>query len=160
VVSAGHADGARVVTDRPSLDETFIKIAGLWALRSTCDRANIGAVLARDGRHVASGYNGAPPGMRHCDHRGGTDDPNNCTRANHAERNVIAFAARYGVSTNGATLYATHSPCLACGLELIAAGITRLVFDKPYRISDPGYSGVGIMIEAGVDVTQHRWEDK
>jgi dCMP deaminase len=136
--------------ERPTVDETFIQIAALWALRSTCSRANVGAVLARDGRTIASGYNGVPPGMRHCTHDGVLDPVDSCPRANHAERNVIAFAARYGVSTDGATLYTTHSPCWMCGPDILAAGIRRLVYAMPYRVDDPGYSGLPLLAEAGI----------
>lgn len=140
------------MTERPSIDRTFLEIAQLWARRSTCTRAQVGAVLARDGRTIASGYNGAPPGMRHCQHDGVVDPVHTCTRANHAERNVIAFAAKYGVATDGATLYTTHSPCLACGLEILAAGIVRVVYSVSYRTADPGYSAMDVLLEGGVEM--------
>lgn len=113
-------------------------------------------MLARDGRAIGSGYNGAPPGMRHCQHDGVVDAADTCTRANHAERNVIAFAARYGVATNGASLYVTHSPCMACGLEILAAGIGRVIYARDYRITEPTYSSVPLLLEAGLEVEQMR----
>lgn len=51
--------------DRPEL---FLRTAHLFALRGTCSRAQVGAVFVVDNRIVATGYNGAPPGMPHCDH--------------------------------------------------------------------------------------------
>lgn len=144
---------------RPTIDETLLQIAALWAQRSTCGRANVGAVLAREGRIIASGYNGAPPGMRHCQHDGVVDPVDTCYRANHAERNVIAFAARYGVATHQATLYTTHSPCAACGLEIIAAGIEKVIYTTPYRVDDPNYSGLSMMLEAGIWIEHHVMEN-
>jgi dCMP deaminase len=145
-------------TTRPTVDQTFMEIAHLWSLRSTCTRAQVGAVLARDGRAISSGYNGAPPGMRHCQHDGVIDPADTCTRASHAERNAIAFAARYGVSTDKTTLYVTHSPCVACGLEVISAGITRVVYAIPYRVTEPAYSGLPMLAEAGIWIEQQYTE--
>jgi dCMP deaminase len=97
----------------------------------------------RDGRCVTWGYNGAPPGLPHCQHLG---DVMPCTNATHAEANALAFAARQGISTEGGTLYVTLSPCDVCARLLIAAGIERVVYEEEYR--DP--SGIELLTEAGV----------
>src|SRR5262245_51381249 len=116
---------------------SWIKVARIIGELSTCDRAQVGAVIIRDGRVVSSGYNGAPPGQPHCDenNHGWWDDESGegCLNAVHAELNAIAAAARHGVSTDGATLYVTLSPCIACQRLLIAAGISEVVYDAPYR---------------------------
>lgn len=152
-------------------DAYAMGIARLTATQSTCDRANVGAVIALDGRIIGTGYNGAPAGMPHCDHscicRGKwPDHPANmthagpvfhadecariqpCTVAVHAEANVIAFCAKHGLKTNGATLYTTLSPCYVCAQLIINAGITRVRYANAYR--DP--SGVQLLFDAGVAV--------
>lgn len=73
-----------------------------------------------------------------------------CTRAVHAEANTVAFAARHGVSLEGAELHVTHMPCLNCAMLIVNAGITRVMYDQPYRITD----GVKLLSEAGIPV-QH-----
>lgn len=138
---------------RPTDDEIHMRSAIDWARKGTCNRLRVGAVLASEGRSVVSGYNGAPPGFSHCEHPPEEiSDPNaHCTRANHAESNVIAFAARKGVATEGTVLYATHAPCYTCAGLLILAGIVRVV----YRGVAAGYvggTGIGKLETAGIRV--------
>jgi dCMP deaminase len=129
---------------RLSRDELLLSIAELVAKRSTCQRLSVGAILAREGRILSSGYNGAPSGLSHCNHRSVEMDP--CTRTVHAEANCIAFAAKTGVETNLATMYCTHSPCNDCAKLMINAGIKRLVYHTQYRDISP----LNLLIEAGV----------
>lgn len=140
---------------RPSLDETLLHCAYTWAARGTCPSAQVGCVLARDGRSLVSGYNGAPAGLPHCDHEprpgnseAGRSDPTaaTCTTAVHDVANAIAFASRYGVATDGATAYCTYSPCLACAKLLIQAGIVRVVYGQLYRDT----SALDLLDAAGV----------
>lgn len=124
-----------------------MQVARVIAARATCSRLAVGAVLTRDGRVVATGYNGAPAGMPHCSHDGGEQ---RCLRAVHAERNVVGFAARHGVRTDGTTLYLTHAPCLDCATVLLAAGVVRVVYGETYRTLD----GVDYLQGCGIDVSQ------
>lgn len=135
-----------------------MNIAYVWAKRSTCNRGTmgaVGAVLARDGRIIGSGYNGVPPGVRHCQHDGTVDPVNVCTRAIHAERNALNFAARHGVRTEGATLYTTVSPCVSCCNDILACGIARVVFHQPYRIQD----GLHMLFTRKVEIFQMPWTE-
>jgi dCMP deaminase len=132
---------------RPSIDQTMLQIATTWAERSTCTRLHVGAVIAQDGRHVGSGYNGAPSGMPHCVHIRDIQ----CTTAIHAEVNAIAYAARHGVRVQGATLYATHSPCLSCAQLIVAAGFRRLVYAEAFRDA----SGLRFADSAGLAVYRY-----
>lgn len=135
-------------------DRIHMRSAIDWAGEGTCQRLQVGAVLASEGRSVVTGYNGAPPGFPHCEHspEDVADPRNHCTWANHAESNVIAFAARHpGVCTYGTTLYVTHAPCYTCAGLLIVAGIVRVV----YRGVAAGYvGGTGIekLETAGIKV--------
>jgi dCMP deaminase len=114
---------------------------------STCDRKQVGAVIIRDGRCISWGYNGAPPGLPHCHHLPGDEE---CFDAIHAELNAVAFAARQGISTEGATLFVTCSPCLRCSQALIASGISEVVYGEDYR--DP--AGRELLVKAGVQCSR------
>lgn len=121
---------------RISRQDYLIEAAKLASKRSTCQRLQVGAILERDGRIIASGYNGAPSGMPHCDPLVcRLDRP--CTRTVHAEANCIYFAARYGISTEGATLWSTDSPCKTCAEAIINAGIVEVIYEDQYRDGSP-----------------------
>src|SRR4051794_16830756 len=119
-------------TWRPSREQTYMEICHVLRKRSTCKRGKVGALLVREGRIIATGYNGAPPGAPHCLELGCDVPENNheagCQRTIHAEANVIAFAARHGTASLGATLYCTHGPCLKCSQLIISAGICAVTF--------------------------------
>jgi dCMP deaminase len=133
-------------------DEVFLLMARQLGELSTCDRAPVGAIITLAGRAVSWGYNGAPPGMPHCDENfhgwGGSGDIERlgCKNAIHAEVNAVAFAARVGNSTEGGTLYVSVSPCESCSRLLISAGINRVVYHQEYR----DRSGLELLEKAGV----------
>jgi len=127
-------------------DQVFMAIAKNLASLGTCNRNYVGAVVIRQGRCITWGYNGAPPGLPHCHHI--DDEP--CTNATHAEANALAFAARQGISTEGATLYVTISPCDSCSRLLIAAGIETVIYEEEYRDT----RGLELLRLAGVRVAR------
>lgn len=127
---------------------TLMATAQVWASRSTCSRLAVGAVAAVNGRGIAQGYNGAPRGIQHCLHGPDELPDRSCTIAKHAEENLVANAAYHGTSTQGATVYVTHSPCLGCAGLLINAGIYELHYAQEYR----GFAGVNLLKQAGIDV--------
>lgn len=129
---------------RPSIHVVLLQTAEVMAQRATCSRLSVGAVLARDTRIVATGYNGAPAGMTHCTH----SDDESCGVSVHAEANAIAFAARYGVSTAGSTLYVTHAPCRDCSKLVINAGVSQVYYGRRYRDD----SGLDLLAAAGVSI--------
>ncbi len=110
-------------------------IAKIVATRGTCDRLQVGAVLVKGNRIIATGYNGAPPGMPHCDGADGHQMENgHCIRTVHAEENCILQAAVLGgQGTTGATLYTTHSTCHHCFKAAAVAGVKRIVAGAEYR---------------------------
>lgn len=135
---------------RMDRDELLANIAKLVARRSTCLRLLVGAVLAQDGRIVSMGYNGVPAGLPHCEPETcGPDTP--CDITVHAEANCIAFAAKTGIATDGATLYTTHSPCNECAKLIINAGIKRVVYWEFYRDDEP----IILLEAAGVSTEQY-----
>ena len=143
---------------RPSWDEYFMELAKLVATRSTCLRHNIGSVLVRDKRILATGYNGSPRGMKHCLEIGCIRDelkiPSGTRaeicRAIHSEQNAVIQCAVYGTSSEGSTLYVTHQPCAICTKILINAGVKRIVYENPY----PDKFAQGLLKESGVELVQ------
>ena len=125
---------------RPSWDEYFLQIARVVSQRSTCLRRQVGAVIVKDKRRIATGYNGAASGAPHCDEIGcirqqlgiKSGERHELCAAIHAEQNAIIQAAKYGVGIEGATLYCTHQPCAICAKMIVNSGIQRVVFNGEY----------------------------
>jgi dCMP deaminase len=125
---------------RPSWDQYFMEITALVASRSTCLRRRVGAVIVKDKRILATGYNGAPAGLAHCAETGclrqrlgvASGEKHELCRAIHAEQNAIIQAAGFGSPMTGATVYITHHPCSLCTKMLINAGIRRIVYRQGY----------------------------
>jgi dCMP deaminase len=144
--------------ERPSWDEYFLELADMVARRSTCLRRHVGAVLVRDERIIATGYNGAPQGLQHCLEAGclraeqgvPSGERYELCRGVHAEQNALVNAARYGVSTLGAVLYCTNQPCLLCARMLINAGVRRVVHRGDFEDA----RALQFLREAGVEVVE------
>lgn len=129
--------------DRINRDEYYMAIATLASVRSTCLSRKVGAVIVKDDNPISFGYNGPARKMEHCSDVGG------CRRrampdyksgayleicpASHAEQNAIAFAARHGISCEGATIYVNTFPCKDCMNSIINSGIKKLVFNSKYN---------------------------
>jgi dCMP deaminase len=126
--------------NRPSWDEYFMRIAREVAGRSTCLRRHVGAVVVLDKRILATGYNGAPSGLPHCDESGclrqelsvPSGERHELCRGLHAEMNALLQGGRHGIRMDGGTLYSTHVPCSLCSKMLINTGIVRVVAAVPY----------------------------
>lgn len=139
---------------RPDWDEYFLQLADLVASRSTCIRRHVGAVLVKDERIIATGYNGAPRGIKHCLEVGCLRDrlgiPSGqryeLCRGVHAEQNAIINAAYYGVSTRDTVLYCTNQPCIICARIIANAGIRRVVHRGNFQDS----LALEILEEAGI----------
>ena len=120
---------------RPDSDEYFLKIALVAAERATCRRHHVGAVAVRDKHILATGYNGAPSGLKDCLELGCLRDEigipsgtrQEICRGIHAEQNVIVQATLHGVSLEDSTIYATHTPCVLCAKILVNTRIKRYV---------------------------------
>lgn len=117
-------------------DQYFMIQAALLASRSTCNRLSVGAVLVRDKRIIAGGYNGSVSGDDHCIDKGCYLRDGHCVRTIHAEMNAILQCARFGMSTDGASLYVTDFPCLQCTKSLLQAGIKEINYIRNYHNDD------------------------
>jgi dCMP deaminase len=118
-------------------------ITRLVASRSTCLRRQVGAIIVKDKKILATGYNGAPSGLAHCLDIGclrekmkiPSGQRHELCRGLHAEQNAIIQAAYHGVSIRGASLYCTNLPCIICTKMIINAGIKRIMYEQGY--ADP-----------------------
>lgn len=117
---------------RPSWDDYFMRYAYLAATRATCPRRHVGGVIVDPShRVVATGYNGAPPGVPSCDEIGCQMVEGHCVRTLHAESNALDYAGTR--LAQNCTLYVTITPCWDCAKRIIGAGIMRVVYDEHYE---------------------------
>ncbi|MCI0501174.1 MAG: dCMP deaminase family protein [Epsilonproteobacteria bacterium] len=119
-------------------DKIFINIAKEIASASKCVSKQVGAVIVKEGRILSTGYNGTPAGFINCceywnDEYTKEHHEWSKTYEIHAEMNAIIWAARKGISIEGGTIYVTLEPCSECSKNLIASGIKRIVYEKPYE---------------------------
>ncbi len=151
-----------IMTDKRKLkkrigwDEYFMQIAHLVSQRSTCIRRKVGAVLVRNKRMLATGYNGAPSGLTHCLDYGclreklkiPSGERHELCRGLHAEQNAIIQASLYGISVKESALYVTNQPCIICAKMLINAGIKEIIISNGY----PDKMAMDFLKEAGIRV--------
>lgn len=149
---------------RPSFDEIYMQLAEQLALRSHCVKMKVGAVLTKDTRIISLGYNGPPAGTHNCDEEWPEtgcprDSKGSCSLALHAEQNAILYAAKNKVDMEGATLYVTLAPCIACARVIFSIGIKKVIYKDSYA----EYKGIGLeegvefLKKFGIEVT--RWKD-
>ena len=131
--------------ERPTWDEYFMLQAELAKLRSNCITRHVGAVIVRNNRQIATGYNGTPPGIKNC-YEGGCqrcanrmegkiksgEDLDRCL-CNHAEANAIVQAAKHGIRIEDSEIYVTASPCYNCFKMIANSGINKIYFGEFYR---------------------------
>ena len=143
---------------RPTWDEYFLEIANVAKKRSTCLRRQVGAVIARDNRILATGYNGVPTGIKHCEDVGCLRDKLNIPsgerhelcRGSHAEQNAIVNAANFGIGLKGSTIYINTQPCILCTKMIINAGILRVVYEEGY----PDELSLSMIEESGIELVK------
>lgn len=142
--------------ERLSWDDYFMEITRLVARRSTCLRRHVGAVIVRDKRILATGYNGAPKGLAHCLEIGclreklgvPSGQKHELCRGLHAEQNAIIQAALFGVSIENSQIYTVNQPCVVCAKMIINAGIKRIIYGEAY----PDELAEQMINEAGIEL--------
>ena len=122
--------------NRLSWQDYFMANAELISKRSTCDRAFVGAVLVKDKRIIATGYNGGVSETDNCNEVGHYMEDGHCIRTVHAEMNALIQCAKEGISTKNTEIYVTHFPCLNCTKQLLQVGCKRVVYINQYRMDD------------------------
>lgn len=126
------------------LDKRYLRMARIWAENSYCRRRQVGAILVKNQMIISDGFNGTPSGFENV-----CEDESGVTKAYvlHAEANAISKVARSNNSSDGSTLYVTASPCVECAKLIIQSGISRVVFNELYRITD----GIDLLKRAGIE---------
>lgn len=119
--------------NRIDWDQYFMTQATMLSLRSTCTRLSVGAVIVRDRRVIAGGYNGSVSGDVHCIDEGCYLVEGHCVRTIHAEMNAVLQCAKFGVATDGAEVYVTDFPCLQCTKMLLQSGIIKINYLRNYH---------------------------
>ncbi len=144
-------------------DGRFMKLAKEVSTWSTCVRREVGSVIVRDKRIIATGYNGAPSGVLSCEEKGycirdrlsiASGTRQEICYATHAEQNALVQASKLGISVDGATIYVTHQPCIICAKLIINAGIKRVVYAYDY----PDYCSIELLKQAGVEICHLPYE--
>lgn len=151
------------MNERPSFDEIYMELAQNLARRSHCVKAHVGAVLTKDTRIVSLGYNGPPAGTHNCDEEFPEtgcprDSKGSCSLALHAEQNAILYAAKNNVGMEGATLYVTMAPCIACARVIFTSGIKKVFYRESYAEFKglPSDEGVDFLNRFGVEVVRYK----
>ncbi|KAH9081730.1 cytidine deaminase-like protein [Lactarius deliciosus] len=140
---------------RPSWDSYFMTLASLASMRSNCMKRRVGAILVRNKRILATGYNGTPLGLTNCNEGGcsrcnGSDECESCLCL-HAEENALLETGRERVE--GATLYCNTCPCLTCTVKIVQTGVKEVVYNLSYKVDD---ASAKIFQDAGVTLRRHR----
>src|SRR5690625_3563132 len=142
--------------NRVSWQQYFMAQANVASLRSTCTRLEVGAIIVRKNRIIASGYNGSIDDSAHCIDEGCHIVNNHCVRTVHAEMNDLLQCAKFCVKTKNTEIYVTLFPCLVCTNNIIQAGIKKVYYEADYK-NDP--LAVQLFEEASVEVEQVRLTD-
>jgi len=143
---------------RPGWDTYFMTLAHLASLRSNCMKRRVGAILVRNKRILATGYNGTPRNLTNCNEGG-------CVRCNrggnlasgdeclclHAEENALLEAGRERVGDE-AVIYCNTCPCLRCSIKIVQTGVREVVYNLGYKMDD---ATAGVFREAGVVLRQY-----
>ncbi|KAF8314473.1 deoxycytidylate deaminase [Clavulina sp. PMI_390] len=143
---------------RPGWDTYFMTLANLASLRSNCMKRRVGAIIVRNRRIIATGYNGTPRNLTNCNEGG-------CPRCNgggnvasgdeclclHAEENALLEAGRERVGLDS-VLYCNTCPCLKCSIKIVQSGVREVVYNLAYKMDD---ATARVFIEAGVILRQY-----
>lgn len=140
------------MTSRLSWQDYFMANAELISKRSTCDRAFVGAVLVKDKRIIATGYNGGVSDTDNCNDVGHYMQDGHCIRTVHAEINALVQCAKEGISTKDTEIYVTHFPCINCTKALLQAGIKKITYKSNYR---PNELAIQLLKQKQVAYIQH-----
>lgn len=142
--------------ERPTWDEYFLEITKVIAKRSTCLRRKVGVIIVKDKHILATGYNGPPSGLKHCEKVGCLREKlkipsgkmQEICRGLHAEQNAIIQAALHGISIKDSVLYCTNQPCITCAKMVINAGIKKIIFTGNY----PDKLALKVLKEAKIEL--------
>jgi dCMP deaminase len=139
--------------NRIDLDEAYMRMAEIWAMRSKANRLQVGALIVKDRQIISDGYNGMPAGSEDdvCEIYDNEGNLRTKPEVLHAESNaLLKIAQNGGRGAEGGTLYTTYSPCPECAKLIKQSKIARVVYRKQYRLED----GILLLRKLGVEVIQ------
>ena len=149
----------------PSFHQLYMALAVALSKRSHCVKKEVGAVITKEDRVIATGYNGPPSGSPHCDEHWPIQGckrslTGGCSLALHAEENAILFALRHKIDLVGSRLYITLSPCLPCARTIFSVGITHVLYQDTYAAFKGNKEEEGLLFleSLGVEVAQYKAE--
>jgi dCMP deaminase len=153
--------------ERPKFDDIYMELAVNLAKKSHCIKRHVGAVLTKETRIISIGYNGPPAGTHNCDEEWvdigcPRDSKGGCSLAIHAEQNALLYAVKNKAEIEGATMYVTLSPCLACSRIIYTMGVKKVIYLNSYA-EYKGISsdeGLDFLSKFGVDVERYTGELK
>lgn len=124
--------------------QSYMKCAETFSELSHAKRLKVGAVIVKDNRIISIGYNGTPSGWENS-----CEDIDNNTKPEviHAEMNCITKLARSNESGEGAAMFITHSPCLACAKVIYGSGVKHVYFKYHYR----NFDGIEFLEKCGIE---------
>ena len=147
---------------KPNFDDIYMELAVNLAKRSHCIKRHVGAVLTKDTRIISIGYNGPPSGTHNCDIEWPEtgcprDSKGSCSLALHAEQNAILYAVKNKTDVEGATLFVTLSPCIACARIIYTMKIAKVIYLKSYAEYKgiPNDEGIDFLKRFGVEAEKY-----
>ena len=136
------------MASQKELDEAYLSMAFVWSKLSKARRKKVGCLIVKDNTIISDGFNGTPSGFDNSCEVWDNGDWVTKPETIHAESNAISKLAKSTQSSDGATLYATCSPCLDCSKLIIQAGIVRVVYSEQYRIDE----GLKLLKKADIEL--------
>ena len=151
---------------KPKFLNAHMKAAEVYSQLSSARRLQVGCVVVKDNTIIGIGYNGMPSGWdndcekksytnidskwQYLDEDGSTYSLVTRPEVLHAESNALAKVARSTNSSEGASVFVTHAPCLDCAKMMYQAGINSVYYRSSYRDT----SGVDFLKECNIEVKQ------
>jgi len=137
----------------------YMKVAELTSTLSYAKRLQVGAVIVNGNKILATGYNGMPSGWdNECETLEIVEIDEKFVKqlvtkqeVLHAETNAIAKVSASTESSEGATMFCTHAPCINCAKLIYQSGINSLFYRDTYR----DVAGIEFLEKSGVSVTKY-----
>lgn len=125
--------------------DAHLKVAEIYATLSTAKKLQVGSVIVKDDTIIGIGYNGTPPGWDNvCE----DDEFKTKPEVSHAEANALAKVTKSTNSSEGATIFITHAPCMECAKLIFQSGIKSVYYRNQYRSTD----GIEFLKKCGVPI--------
>lgn len=139
----------------------YMDVADRTSKLSHAVRLQVGAVIVKDNRILSYGYNGMPAGWDNiCEDHIYVDDMHVELKTKpevlHAETNAIAKVSGSTESSEDATMFCTHAPCLQCAKLIYQSGINNLYYRNTYRDD----AGLEFLTKSGVNVNKYSTSDR